>query len=139
MKKVSMVVLSFALLGVSACSSTTAVLHSPEELSSEQSATPIPKPNDSERRVEIEARMLKGEYLHDGSLDLYSIGDMSSVPALLVVLKEYSPAANGAVVCSAAHALEALRKITGVNPGSTYEAWSSWWEKHQKETAKGSS
>jgi hypothetical protein len=81
--------------------------------------------------------MLKGEYLHDGSLDLYSIGDMNSVPALLVVLKEYPPDASGAVVCSAGHALESLRKITGANPGSTYEAWSSWWKKHQKKTAKG--
>ena len=75
--------------------------------------------------------MLNGEFLHDGSLELEHIGDISSVPPLLVVLKENPPRSNGTVVCTAAHALVTLRKITGANPGNRYEDWKAWWETYQ--------
>jgi hypothetical protein len=36
-------------------------------------------------------------------------------------------------ICTAAHALAALRKITKVDAGGNYEEWSAWWEQYQKE------
>ena len=83
--------------------------------------------------------MLDGKILHDGSLELEHIGDISSVPALLVVLKENPPRSNGTVVCTTAHALVALRKITGANPGNRYADWNAWWEKYQSEHKAGRS
>jgi hypothetical protein len=76
--------------------------------------------------------MMRGEYLHDGSGVLSSVGDIESVPALLVVLKKNPPGPNGGIVCTAAHALEALEKITGANSGYTYKAWSTWWKNYKK-------
>ncbi|MBC7796592.1 MAG: hypothetical protein H7Z37_06950 [Pyrinomonadaceae bacterium] len=96
--------------------------------------TPSPSPlteKDLKRRAEVHKLMLKGEYLHDGAEELLYIGDISSVPALLVVLKKNPPYPNGMMVCTTAHALQALRKVTSANPGKTYEDWSAWWEKYQ--------
>jgi len=104
------------------------------------SAATSPEPlteKDLKRRAEITEKMLKGEYLHDGSLELARIGDISSVPALLIVLKKNPPSKNGTVICTAAHALTALATITKANPGITYDEWNQWWENYQKEqTAK---
>jgi hypothetical protein len=87
-----------------------------------------------ERKKDIEKRMLKGEYLHDGAIDLQGIGDLDSVPALLMVLKEYPPSKNGGMICTAAHAVDALKTITGADPGITFEAWNKWWMKNQPAT-----
>lgn len=43
------------------------------------------------RRMEVEALMLRGEYQHDGSGELFYIGTFESVPALLKVLQDYAP------------------------------------------------
>ena len=113
--------------------------------SSEQNAplaqnTPTPEPTpspltekDLKRRAEVQKLMLKGEFLHDGAIELQYIGDINSVPALLVVLKKNPPSPNGGMVCTTAHALQALWKITGAKPGNTYEDWSAWWKKYQEE------
>jgi len=85
------------------------------------------------RRTEVENEMLQGKRLHDGALELADIGDIDSVPALLVVLKE-NPPRNGSVICTAAHALAALRKVSGTNAGSTHEEWTRWWEEHKRQT-----
>jgi hypothetical protein len=100
--------------------------------------TPPPEPTplterDLKRRAELHELMLKGKYLHDGAIELSYIGDISSVPALLVVLKENPPRPNGAMICTTSHALGALQKITGADPGLTYEDWSAWWVKYQEE------
>ena len=84
------------------------------------------------RRDEVEAMMLRGEYLHDGSGELSRIGDIDSVPALLVVLKEHPPRKGGIMICTTAHALIALRDLTGADAGITYEAWSDWWNEYKK-------
>lgn len=89
-------------------------------------------PKQLKRRAEVHKLMLKGEYLHDGALELLSIGDISSVPALLVVLKKHPPRPDGVMICTTAHAVQALQKITGANLDAKYEAWSSWWEEHQR-------
>jgi hypothetical protein len=80
--------------------------------------------------------MLNGEYQHDGSLELLEIGDITSVPALLRVLKDNPPTImpDGRLsgICTIAHAYAALVKITGTKH-KTYEEWSQWWEQYQKE------
>lgn len=84
-------------------------------------------------RDETESKMMRGEYLHDGSSILESVGDIESVPALLVVLEKHPPSSKGTMVCTTAHALSALQKLTGANPGITHEAWSHWWKRYKKE------
>lgn len=103
-----------------------------------------------ERRKMIEARMLKGEYQHDGSGDLLYIGTIESVPALLQVLKDHppwireieplpppiggpkpvAPKPQKIVICTYAHAAAALRKITGQN-FEDYDEWRAWWEMYK--------
>jgi hypothetical protein len=103
--------------------------------SSRQKPGPHTENDIAARRLQIEERMLKGVDLHDGSLDLHSIGDINSVPALLVVLRENRPSADGVMACTTEHALEALRKITGADPGITHEAWKAWWEKQKAQSS----
>ena len=89
------------------------------------------------RREALHKMMLNGEYQHDGSSELVYIGDISSVPALLQVLKDNPstrmPDGRLFGICTAAHAYEALVKITGNKESKTYEEWSAWWEQYQKE------
>ena len=89
------------------------------------------------RREAIHKMMLNGEYQHDGSSELVYIGDISSVPALLQVLRDNPPTRmpDGGLfgICTSAHAYEALVKITGNKESKTYEEWSAWWEQYQKE------
>lgn len=111
--------------------------------------------------------MLRGEYQHDGSEELASIGTIESVPALLKVLKDHpgydtngstfsggglprsgndrngdggpddvqpvDPPKPGRMIyiCTYAHAVSALRKITGQNLFE-YEDWVEWWKKYPK-------
>ena len=89
------------------------------------------------KREAIHKLMLNGEYQHDGSTELLYIGDISSVPALLQVLKDNPPTRmpDGKLIgiCTAAHAYQALVKITGNRESKTFEEWSAWWEKYQKD------
>lgn len=89
------------------------------------------------RRDALHKMMLNGEYQHDGSSELVHIGDITSVPALLQVLKDNPstrmPDGRLFGVCTAAHAYEALVKITGNKESKTYEEWKAWWEQYQKE------
>ncbi len=147
MKQILITVFCLGLCGLSfACNSKqeNVAAATPEQnvplvqstVETKQSPEPTPTPlseKDLKRRGEVHKLMLKGEYLHDGAGELADIGDISSVPALLVVLKKNPPMANGSMICTTAHALQALRKITGANPGIKYEDWSAWWEKYQEE------
>src|SRR5215207_1033852 len=87
-------------------------------------AEPTPDVTDS-RREAAHKLMLNGENQHDGAGELLEIGDISSAPALLRVLKDNPPTrkADGRLtyICTAAHALSALRRISGINGGATYE------------------
>lgn len=100
--------------------------------SSEPSAAEV-----AARRDAIHRMMLNGEYQHDGSGELYYIGDISSVPALLQVLKDNPPTimpdGRSIGICTISHAYGALVKITGNKESKTYEEWSAWWEQYQKE------
>ena len=145
MRQILTIIFTLGLCGLSfACAAKqeNVVAASPEQnapvAQSTVETTPTPEPTplsekDLKRRAEVHKLMLNGEYLHDGAGELLYIGDISSVPALLVVLKKNPPYPNGTMICTAAHALQALRKITGANPGIKYEDWSAWWEKYQEE------
>ena len=122
--------LSLCLTAVGLANACSAPPSAPKvERNSITEASPEEK---AKRRVEVHELMLKGEYHHDGSVELEYIGDMSSVPALMEVLKANPPSRNGTMVCTASHALVALRKITGANPGIRYEDWNAWWQKNAK-------
>jgi len=132
--------LSTVLFGVIAfafaCSSAEVATSSPTEVSDIASqAIPSETPRilteeDVKKKNEVEKKMLNEEYLHDGSLVLAEIGDMNSVPALLVVLRKY-PSKGNAMICTKVHALLALKKITGENLGNNAEDWQPWWETHK--------
>ena len=82
------------------------------------------------RREELHRLILSGKNEHNGTAELLEIGNISSVPALLKVLKDNPPVqANGRTrfTVTAALAVAALMKITGLNMGATYEEWSKWW------------
>ena len=109
-----------------------------------------------ERRKWVETEMLNGRYQHDGSGELLYIGTIESVPALLQVLKDNPPATFPAeldpppppigkamtppqpprklYICTYAHAVAALRKITG-QTFVDYDEWLKWWTAHQQEQA----
>jgi hypothetical protein len=87
------------------------------------------------RREQIHQLIFNGQYQHDGAGELGEIGDMTSVPALLRVLKD-NPGwllANGrrAYICTYSHAVAALTKITG-HEAHAYEDWVAWWDEYQK-------
>lgn len=63
---------------------------------------------------------------HDAYLVLIKHGDASSVPLLIRSLR-FLPhtAPGGGMICTKAHCLEALRKLTGVDRGKNYADWAS--------------
>lgn len=129
--------LLFAISLVSACGdireSTESNLNAAPLADVVQSPTPKQlSTEDIKRRDEVEAKRMRGEYLHDGPSELRHVGDIDSIPALLVVLKENPPYPNGTMVCTRAHALAALRELTGAYPGETNEAWFEWWEEYKR-------
>ena len=101
----------------------------------QQTPDPSPTPlseKDLKEREKIHKAMLAGNYQHDGALQLQTLGDMSSVPALLKVLED-NPPKHGGVLCTVEHAVAALKKVTKHDAGFSYEKWKEWWEQYQKE------
>lgn len=87
------------------------------------------------RRQQIHKLIFDGQYQHDGAGELLYIGDMTSVPALLRVLKDKAPkdcpGGRCTYICTYAHAVAALEKITG-HKAAAYEDWAAWWEEYQR-------
>jgi NADPH-dependent ferric siderophore reductase len=83
----------------------------------------------------IDKLIFAGRYQHDGAGELIYIGDMTSVPALLRVLKDNAPkdcsGERCGYICTYSHALAAREKITG-HKAVVYEDWAAWWEEYQK-------
>jgi hypothetical protein len=65
------------------------------------------------------------------------IGNISSVPALLRVLKDH-PSRNlddgrTSLAATTALAIATLQKVTGLtNVGTSYEQWDQWWQEDKK-------
>ncbi|HKQ79126.1 MAG TPA: hypothetical protein VJ810_35855 [Blastocatellia bacterium] len=69
---------------------------------------------------------------HDDPMNLAEYGDIDSVPAMIAVLKR-NPANGKWMVCTRAHCLTALRKLTKADVGDETEDWEKWWAAYQKE------
>ena len=63
---------------------------------------------------------------HDALLTLVGHGKDESVPYLLDWLKAQGDFQGGGMVCTRAHCLEALEKITGKELGCDYSDWEDW-------------
>jgi len=65
-----------------------------------------------------------GPGAHDAYVVLLRCGDASSVPVLIRSLRwqPHTPP-NGVMVCTKAHCLEALHRLTGRDLGKNYEDW----------------
>ena len=62
----------------------------------------------------------------------YGYGDVQDVPKLIRGLEYYGDIKpDEPVVCSRDHCLEALKLVTGVNPGPNARDWRTWWTEHQ--------
>jgi len=66
---------------------------------------------------------------HDAFIALEKIGNATSVPILIKALKwQDLPDKDGFVVCTTDHCLSALRSLTGVDQGMSFQAWKEWWK-----------
>jgi hypothetical protein len=69
---------------------------------------------------------------HDSCLALVNVGDASSVPRLIRALSflpdvEIKGTRMG-IICTQAHCVAALERITGVKVGVSYSSWKRWWD-----------
>lgn len=65
---------------------------------------------------------------HDAFLVLEKNGNHESIPLLIRALSwQQIPESGDAVVCTTAHCVDSLRKLTGKDFGFSYEDWSKWW------------
>jgi len=65
---------------------------------------------------------------HNEYLYLIHNGRESDIPMLLAGLRSCPVRKSGAMVCTQKHCVDALRAITGADPGYTYSAWATWWK-----------
>ncbi len=89
------------------------------------------------KRLELHRILDRATSEHDGIHDacggLFYVGDESSVPHLIRVLKFFGDAElplppGVGLVCTQWHCVGALEKITGVKVGVSYASWKRWWE-----------
>jgi hypothetical protein len=72
-------------------------------------------------------------FAHDEYLRMikYGYGEIEDVPKLIKGLEYYGDIKPGErVVCSWDHCLEALKLVTGANPGLNASDWKKWWEEY---------
>ncbi len=66
---------------------------------------------------------------HDAFLYLEKFGGPDDVPYLLWGLRWQKDTAPGeGMICTKAHCLDALQRITGHDAGMNYTDWAEWWE-----------
>jgi len=67
---------------------------------------------------------------HDAFIALEKIGNAESVPLLIRAFKwQDQPGEDGFMVCTTDHCLSALRSLTGLDQGISFDAWNEWWKK----------
>jgi hypothetical protein len=120
----SLIFLAIIAIGTSITDAQTSKKSRPKPRRNHQRIVVIAGPD----HAYIEREILAGKFLHDDIGALIHVGTIELVPALLRVLDYYNLDANCSMICTRAHALTALYKITGQHLGSTYEAWSAWWD-----------
>ena len=88
---------------------------------------------DRQKIEEYKKLLLAGEGNdHDWPSELAETGDVGCVPAMIAVLKRNPIEADGRMICTRDHCLQALRKLTGADLGDTDEVWIRWWAKNHK-------
>ncbi|MGP8199123.1 MAG: hypothetical protein ACLQU4_06440 [Limisphaerales bacterium] len=60
---------------------------------------------------------------HDDYLYLGKYGSKEDIPSLLYGLKQQTNSQD----CTYGHCVDALRALSGANPGDTYREWTNWW------------
>lgn len=74
-------------------------------------------------------------FAHDDYVRIikYGYGNIEDVPKLIKGLESYGDLEPGKpVVCSRDHCLNALKAVTGANPGPNATDWQKWWDNYQK-------
>ncbi len=69
--------------------------------------------------------------LHDTCGALIHVGDSTSVPHLIRALKLFpdaEPGPNEGSICTRFHCVDALKRITGANPGMSHSSWKQWYQ-----------
>jgi hypothetical protein len=66
---------------------------------------------------------------HDAYVHLAKYGSKEDIPSLLYGLKTETDIE----VCTYQHCVEALRALSGANPGDTYGDWTNWWVRQMNE------
>jgi len=105
------------------------------------SPTPPPAPQEpsvAAQRLALhklldEATDTHGGVIHDACGSLMDVGDASSVPHLIRVLRFFGDAElplppGVGLVCTHWHCVNALEKITGAKVGISYASWKRWWD-----------
>lgn len=71
---------------------------------------------------------------HDTYFFFQKCGNKDDLPILLYGLKseDVAPSANYGIVCTQLHCVDALKKITGANPGLHYSDWATWWREEYR-------
>ncbi len=100
-------------------------------------ATPLPPPpglggwDDPKGRAELYALLDAGQDVHNACIFAENAGD-DAVPHLIRALRQFGdkePGPRDGIVCTWAHCVEALQKITGAHPGYTARTWQRWYER----------
>ena len=70
--------------------------------------------------------------VHDACSELLYVGDDSSVPHLIRVLRVFGDAElplppGVGILCTQSHCVDALEHITGAKVGISYSSWKRWW------------
>ena len=73
--------------------------------------------------------------VHDACGGLIHVGDQSSVPHLIRVLRlfpdeEIAGKPGRGIVCTQGHCVMALERITGAKVGVSYSSWKRWWSEN---------
>lgn len=81
---------------------------------------------EEQRQVAHRVLRFPGDH-HDAFILLEKCGTRESIPFLIEALWWQSEEED-LMTCERACALRALRRISGVNPGTRYGDWKGWWE-----------
>ena len=90
-------------------------------------------PNAEIKRVAHQVLRVPFGNHHDAFLTLESVGDQTSVPLLISALRweEHTKSPSDGMICTKAHCLHALRRLTGQDAGVNYGDWKRWWSKQK--------
>ena len=85
--------------------------------------------DDERKHVAEQALIIPLDGGHDAFITLIYCGDADSIPYLLCGLWWQPDTEPGeGMVCTKAHCLDALKRITGHDAGSNYSDWAAWWD-----------